>query len=306
MLKEIASLGGVAAEILADLEALSAPKVTTSSDEQKEPIAETGATRREPVITPVRILPSTPEPDVEKTPYQEILAAALMYQAASDSLKDLATAARTRIRESEDPNERWVWQKQIMVWDKKARDQEEIADELYTMLDQERGATAPAPVVNLPDAIMVDTVMEELTVYRYRDQEPDLEGEPGNQPAMPQPSAQPASGYINRFDVLAESPYSASNPIPVDVTLPVGVFYRIQLGAFGQPVEPGAFMGISPITAETIPDRGLIKYYAGKFNRYADAVEALARIRSRGYEDSFIVAWYQGRPVSTQKAKQLE
>ncbi len=85
-----------------------------------------------------------------------------------------------------------------------------------------------------------------------------------------------------------------------------GVFYRIQLGAYGQPVEPGTFRGISPVTAETIADRGLIKYYAGKFSRYENASDGLARIRSSGYEDAFIVAWYHGTPISTQKAKQLE
>ena len=111
---------------------------------------------------------------------------------------------------------------------------------------------------------------------------------------------------MNRFDILRQSPYSTDNPIPLDVALPGGTFYRIQLGAFSSELEPDAFRGISPITGERIIERGLIKYYAGKFSNYDDASTALSLVRSDGYEDAFIVAWYNGNPVSTQKAKQLE
>ena len=92
----------------------------------------------------------------------------------------------------------------------------------------------------------------------------------------------------------------------MDVPLPSGTYYRIQLGAFAYEVEPGVFGGITPITGEHLKERGLVKYYAGKFSRYEDASSAIPRIHSMGYEDAFIVAWYKGNPVSTQKAKQLE
>ncbi len=71
-------------------------------------------------------------------------------------------------------------------------------------------------------------------------------------------------------------------------------------------MSPGAFGGISPVTGERLKDKGLIKYYAGKFSRYEDASEALPRIQTLGYEDAFIVAWYNGIQLTTQKAKQLE
>ena len=92
----------------------------------------------------------------------------------------------------------------------------------------------------------------------------------------------------------------------MDVTIPRGACYRIQLGAFGAEVEPEAFAGISPVTGERIPDRGIFKYYAGKFSKYDDASSAISQIRSLGYEDAFIVSWYNGSLIPTQKAKQLE
>lgn len=257
-LQAIAQLGGLAEEMLAGL----------------EDSRETGTTE---TISP---LPA----------YQATLAEALEHQAVSDSLKDLASNARVKVRESDDPNDRWVWQKQIMVWEKKAADEEEIADQLYAKMEMERSKLADSPAVNPPESIEVDRVVDGLTVYRYTAADQEVKGVP----------------VINRFDILSESPYSETNPIPMDVDLPPGTFYRIQLGAFGFALDPAVFEGISPITGENLKDRGLVKYYAGKFSRYEDASSALPRIHSKGYEDAFIVAWYNGNLVSTQKAKQLE
>ena len=308
MLKEIASLGGAASEILAELEQISVPGRRIKADESPYDAREFIADDNKPAYTEVKILtPGSGEgPGSGKEPYREFLKEALLHQAASDSLKDLATSARAKVRESDDPNDRWVWQKQIIVWEKKARDEEELADQLYAMMDRGKDVAAGRPAVNVPETIEVDTVMEDLTVYHYKVTNPVIEGEPGTQPEIEQPVVQATEGYINRFDILGESPYDESNPIPVDVSLPGGVFYRIQLGAFGNTVENDAFRGVSPVTAESIPERGLFKYYAGKFTRYEDASIALARIRSSGYEDAFIVAWYNGKSITTQKAKQLE
>ncbi|MEN8157094.1 MAG: hypothetical protein ABFS10_09090 [Bacteroidota bacterium] len=270
MLRDIANLGGVADEILAEIESMPDPG-RASKD------ASPGAAA--PEITPVTIL----SPEGEGPSHQAILAEALMHQAASDSIKDLASAARLKVRESDDPNDRWVWQKQIMVWEKRAADQEKMADELYASLELER------------------TSSTHLTGAR-----PVVEGEPGTQPDMKTTPAAATPAKVNRFEILGESPYNRNHPVPVDVAIPDGVFYRIQMGALGDAAAPDAFTGICPITAETIPERGLIKYYAGKFSIYADASDALVRVRSAGFEDAFIVSWYNGNPISTQRAKQLE
>ena len=149
----------------------------------------------------------------------------------------------------------------------------------------------------------MDRQIGDLTVYRYTATGSGTEV--SNTPD-PEPMAVAASQRTRQFEILGQSPYHASNPIPMDETIPRGAFYRIQLGAFGMEVNPDAFGGIRPLTAEKLPDRGLVKYYAGKFFRYEDASTALPRLHSLGYEDAFIVAWYNGIQVSTQKAKQLE
>ncbi|MCK5134295.1 MAG: SPOR domain-containing protein [Bacteroidales bacterium] len=316
MLKEIAYLGGVAAEILADMESLSVKNHPSVSEERPVTDTKNQVNTDRPQITPVTILPESGA----KTAYQITLAEALKHQSVSDSLKDLATSARVKVRESDDPNDRWVWQKQIMVWEKKARDEEALADGLYAQLEDGKAGHPPPSKMDVPETIQVDMVVGDITVYRYSDNVIGIEGEPGNEerhgsvsrvveskaPSVEKEPVVSPPPHINRFDILGKSPYSISKPIPLDVSLPAGTFYRIQIGVFSTEVEPDAFQGISPITGERIRDRGLFKYYAGKFSRYDDAFSVISMVRSRGYEDAFIVAWYNGTTVSTQKAKQLE
>ncbi len=278
-LKQIANLDGAADELLAEIVALSVE--TAGNAEEPEEIKNNNAgVQASTVYTEVTIIPDE----------REYLSEALLHQATSDSLKDLAGEARVKVRESEDPNDRWVWQKQIMVWEKNAHDEEVMADALYARMEDGKTVTASASPVNSPESVALLVV----------------QGEPGSQPESRSVSAGGNGQEINRFDILSASPYSESNPIPSGVALPAGVFYRIQLGAYGSAVGPDTFGGISPITAEVLAERGLIKYYAGKFTKYEDASLALSRVRSRAYEDAFVSAWYNGSPISTQKAKQLE
>jgi tetratricopeptide (TPR) repeat protein len=280
-LKEIAQLGGVAEEMLAHLEQI--PSSQTNGN----------------VVPPV----TARKIETPKSEYNVTLSEALRHQVVSDSLKDLATNARIMIRESDDPNDRWVWQKQIVVWEKRARDEEAMADQLYAKMEQERSASKTAPSVNPPETIVVDKVIGDLTVYRFKDPDQGNGGQPETSNVV---TAANGSSVTRGFEILGQSPYSADNPIPMDVALPSGTFYRIQLGAFGMELEPDAFGGLTPITGEHIKDRGLVKYYAGNFSRYEDASTAIPRVHSIGYEDAFIVAWYNGTPLPTQKAKQLE
>lgn len=322
MLRDIAHLGGVAGDILAEIQNLDRPSKAEKTGTYAQKAVTSAATRppadAAPVVAegvaPIAAPMDTPSvaKDVTQSAYQFYLSEALTHQALSDSLKDLADDARRRVRESDDPNDKWVWQKQIMVWERRARDEEAMADFLYSKMEAQKAPKATNPAGDHPETLEVDKVINDLTVYRFAKPVSDQEDDAGsvvNAPANPsreESGLKPRQVPVNRFDILAQSPYSASNPIPVDVKIPRGTFYRIQLGAFGSVVDPAEFGGISPITAERLKERGVIKYYAGKFTRYQDASVVLPRIQSLGYEDAFIVAWYNGIQLSTQKAKQLE
>ena len=300
MLKEIATLGGAAADILAEMEEV----------KEMETAAESVSAEEEhvtPVITEVTVL--SEEKIISE--YKYLLVQALRHQADSDSLNDLAANARFLVMDSDDPNDRWIWQKQIMLWEKKARDEELKADELYARMEEERAVLNKISSGKIPEAIEVDTVIGDLTLYKYKDTDsfpsnldpPAVNSVPHTVSGKSHPMESPIP---NGFEILDHSPYSANNPIPMDVPLPSGVFYRIQIGSFGSAVEPDAFQGISPITGMQLNEYGKVKYFAGKFTKYEEATSALSMIQSRGFEDAFIVAWYNGDIATTQKAKELQ
>lgn len=109
----------------------------------------------------------------------------------------------------------------------------------------------------------------------------------------------------SEFAILSKSPYSTANPPPVNVPLPDGVAYKIQLGAFSKQLPANAFKGLTPISGEKLSN-GVTKYFAGLFCCFADADDALRKVREYGFKDAFIVAFFNQKTISTERARQLE
>lgn len=305
-LHDIASLGGVANMLLAELRELE-EKDGELMDAGDESLTLSDPGRSESVVSGM---------DLDPVGSVYLLAEALEHQVRADSLKDLAVLARGEIRLSEDPNDRWVWQKQIMLWEKRSRDESEKANQLFAMVEAEQVRELTASAVNPPESIELEREEEGLRVYSYA-QAGDQSAEKKLTVAAPVTTAVTVSDpvresgekpdpHTNRFEILNASPYNKDLPIPMDMPVPGGIFYSVQLGVFKQPVEPGTFGGIAPVIGETIEERGIVKYYAGKFSDYEEAAAALTQIRELGYADAFIVAWFEGTRISTMKAKQLE
>jgi len=111
--------------------------------------------------------------------------------------------------------------------------------------------------------------------------------------------------HVSEFAILPKSPYSAANPAPIDQPLPDGVVYKIQLGAFSRPLAPNTFRGLTPISGEKL-DNGLTKYYVGFFTQFVDAADALRIVHQYGFNDAFIIAFFNRRTIHLDRAKQLE
>jgi len=311
-LRKIADLDNVANEVLRDYEAY---RVEVNPERE---LAETAtvakSVERHENITGVKA--------GEGAEQQDLISVALKRQTMADSLTELASEARIRVRESDDPNDRWLYQKQIMVWEKKAAEEQEAADQYFKMI-------ASGKKEQVPEVLEKDTVINDMTVYRFAKPEQvsekakeaftrpgkepvedvkkeEVKKERDKQPESQQVKASEVNVAPNRFEMMDRPAYSASNPIPLNTALPEGVFYRIQLGVFSNDIDPGTYGGIFPVTGESVPGRGLTRYYAGKFSNYGEARKALDTIRSAGYSDAFIVAWYNGKRMSVDKAKNLE
>jgi hypothetical protein len=92
---------------------------------------------------------------------------------------------------------------------------------------------------------------------------------------------------------------------PINVPLPEGLIFRVQVGAFRKPVPNQLFREFGPVSGEVLTN-GLTCYLAGYFNGSVDAVEARTMIRRLGYADAFIVAYCDGKRMSFNQGKAME
>ncbi len=352
-IRKIANLGNVAADARKDYEAYRAllagnggsPELPGDRMNEEEETVEPEMQDEMNEITNV----------MHDQQHDQLVFNALRHQSASDSLVELAMNARLKVRESDDPNDRWMYQKQIMVWEKKADEERVLADGYFALVNN-------YVAEELPAAIEKDTVINDMTVYRFaeqpdrinekakevfNDRSADMENSGNEKDAEPVAAAEKSSDrpgkllpaarssdppvaeavedvrsdppvnavieakrgdptVLNSFEILDRSPYSAETPVPANMAIPGGTFYRIQLGVFSKEVAYDAFGGLTPIAAETLPGRNLTKYYVGSFSRHEDVSRALPKVRSAGFADAFIVAYYNGRVMSLEKARKLE
>lgn len=318
-IRQIANLGNIASDVLKDYE-------TYQEESDKTQLANI----RPVEMAPEKMAAKESNSNVDSQ-YQLLINKALRHQSIADSLTELASTARVKVRESDDPNDRWLYQKQIMVWEKRAQEEQKLADDHFVSVNTYKKGGESVAGKEVPASIKKDTVINEITVYKFvsndsiakkakesfRPAESDsrqiiAEQKPAElvekESAQILPEIKPVNtpDILKRFEVLGASPYSENSPIPMNTPLPKGSFYRIQLGVFSKAVAPDAFGGLTPISGETIPDRGLTKYYVGKFSRYEDARDALPRVREKGYQDAFIVSWYNGGKMSPEKVQKLE
>lgn len=93
-----------------------------------------------------------------------------------------------------------------------------------------------------------------------------------------------------------------TQPIPVDPPVPSGIVYKVQIGAFRNPIPVDLFQGIQPLNAELVGN-GITRYTAGQFIDFANADAAKREIRAMGYPDAFVVAYKDGKRISVADAR---
>ena len=103
------------------------------------------------------------------------------------------------------------------------------------------------------------------------------------------------------------SVYTKNKPIPQDTKLPSGIIYKVQVGAFRNPIPQDHFVGFAPIMGESASN-GLTRYTAGVFNKFAAVNNAKNQIRniSSDYGDAFVVAYLNGERISISEARRIE
>jgi len=183
-----------------------------------------------------------------------------------------------------------------------------LNDEFMALLEEVR-KPASADTDRLkgyPVTDQVSVVMKEVSPASKLppDSGSSYTGPSDTSPPVTGPAA--AKSTAARFKIFDTSPYSDNNPFERDYTIPRGVFYRIQLAVYRSELAADHFGGLSPITTEAIPERGLTRYFVGKFSRMEEVRTALVKVRALGYPDAFIVGYYNGQKSSFSKLKALE
>ena len=101
----------------------------------------------------------------------------------------------------------------------------------------------------------------------------------------------------NGIEVKSGNAYSASKPIPIDEKLPNGIIFAVQIGAFRNQIPNDLFKGLSPLRGETTSN-GLIRYQAGRFNKFEDANAVKNDLKKLGYKDAFVVVYKDGQRIN--------
>ncbi len=111
---------------------------------------------------------------------------------------------------------------------------------------------------------------------------------------------------VEGLEVKNNNAYTAAKPIPIDEKMPDGLVFKVQIGAFKTPLPNNTFKGLSPVVGQTTPN-GYIRYMAGNFEQYNSANAVKNDLRNLGYNDAFVVAYYNGVRINlneaTEKAK---
>jgi WD40 repeat protein len=92
--------------------------------------------------------------------------------------------------------------------------------------------------------------------------------------------------------------------IPVDVELPSGLIFKVQFAALRRELSYTSFEGIEPIVGESSAN-GFIRYMAGSFTDINIAFDSRNTIRTMGYEDAFVVAYFNGERITVGEARTI-
>ncbi|MDR3350868.1 MAG: hypothetical protein LBN98_04395 [Prevotellaceae bacterium] len=83
-----------------------------------------------------------------------------------------------------------------------------------------------------------------------------------------------------------------------------GLVYRIQIGSFSRKLPQKELKGLSPVFIQQ--GKKLFIHYAGQFNTYEEADNALPRVKKQGFYDALIIALIDGKKTPIKIAREYE
>lgn len=260
--------------------------------------------------------------------YDKVLAEALVLQIRADSLSRIARDLRIQAKEAIDESIRKQFASDIILAEREAKSTQLLADKQFTLANSLKpAAVKQEPVEN--SSVQLSREINGIRVYQYTGnsdgteieyispEEPATGEENTEKPAPAVPLADLTLATTgnkevskpvktDEFAILEKSPYSDVRPIQQGLGTNRGLIYRIQLGVFSKIRPNDAFGGITPVVYEPFAGGSMFKYYAGLFYSMNSVTEALVKVRAAGFPDAFLVAFFDGKPITTEKAREIE
>ena len=162
------------------------------------------------------------------------------------------------------------------------------AQEAINLLNQIMG--------NTPVTIAINPPTNTTTVNVNPNPNPNINNKPINE-NNPTAINKIVKLKVEGLEVITTNAYSVDKPIPIDEKIQEGLVFKVQIGAFKQPLPNGTFKGLKPVIAQSTPS-GYIRYMAGNFEKYESANAIKNDLKNLGYNDAFVVAYFNGVRVN--------
>jgi hypothetical protein len=268
------------------------PTVVIKADNQQPPkLAETDQKADTSVKEPL-------DPVYEKT-----LERALNIQYEADSLNQIA-ASQKKEQENLTYAEKLATRAKTNELELKADSLQKSADKSFLdadLLINQKADTNKTNTIIVPDDTDLLKGSEKISNNKVLVDSVVQTSDSVIKPISPLPVPVESFSYFEA-DVKAEK-----NDTPIiNPETPEGLIYRIQTAVFRNPVASSYFKGIAPVYGFTISGTDKTVYYAGMFRRLTDARKALTTVKSRGFNDAFVVSFLSEKPVSADRAAILE
>ena len=183
----------------------------------------------------------------------------------------------------------------------------EISANESHMMDLQRRVGALSDSISLMD---VELIASGVTPD-YRQDEPVVVQKPSQKSSAAYSFSRRAFGALPKIEIekpvddMAQYEFSISDKSVLMDELPDGVIYQIQVGVSSTKMQARQFKGISPAFSRKQPS-GKYLHSVGAFRNFAEASEALSKVKKAGFSSAYVIAFKDGKTIAVSKAKTLE
>ena len=225
-----------------------------------------------------------------KTEYDSLLNLAINYQLKADSLKWIINEKRTVFDNTDEGQERAKLSNTIIELEREIYSLQKKADSCYERVREIEQANLASQKSIYEDLQTtrnkeIGNNEEESNKSKNIYVEPDQDSLSTSKLKIIVETQEEAT-KLSDFGLRIEIPsnYNSNNPIPTNESLPDGILYMIQLGAYSTPKTPGVFNGLTPLSCIKKENSSIRKYFAGKFLQLSEAEKNLPRTNPAFYD----------------------